>query len=655
MHSNLLKTEALYHLTSVAAPAISPCGQLVVYVATTVNELENNYTSQLYCYNIQTKETIQWTNSTGRNYAPLWSPDGRHLLFLSTRLGTAQVYTLATSGGEAIKQTDEERAIETALWSPLSNALLFTTQVKDEGAIQQSLDEEKITAKIIDTMIYRKDTIGYIDPESHYQIFHLNLETKEKQQLTAFPTDCKLSDISADGLKILYSRSTQPGNEFHFETGIFELDIATGIEQNITDCFTLQAFSSAAYSPDQNYIAMTGSNASFKSLQVASLFIYERASEKIIQDYSQTDLYVGDVGTGDFKQKATTPAVQWLPTSDGLLVTISQWAKVSLYTFNINGTIEPYLAETEHVFDFSIAPDAQSIVAAISTPTSPNELYLIDMNSKNRQQLTAFNAHYLSTIQLTDYEELQYTATDGSVVHGFLIKPAEFATNETYPLIYNIHGGPHVMHAATFFHEAQVMSARGFAVLLINPRGSHGYGQAFTNGVIGHYGEGDYQDLLFALDSVLAENSWIDLERLHVTGGSYGGFMTNWIVTQTNRFKSAATQRSYCNILSKTGSSDIGFYYTGWELDTDILNFKEMWQRSPLKYVENVKTPLLFIHSEEDYRCPISEAEQFYTYLKYLGQKTRFMRFPKSSHELSRNGIPSLRIERLEAIINWFE
>lgn len=224
-------------------------------------------------------------------------------------------------------------------------------------------------------------------------------------------------------------------------------------------------------------------------------------------------------------------------------------------------------------------------------------------------------------------------------------------------MILEIHGGPATAYGNGLHHEMQVMASKGYVVLYTNPRGSHGYGHDFVNAVIGDYGGMDYEDIMAGVNYALENFTFIDHNRLFVTGGSYGGYMTNVIVTRTDRFKAAVTQRSICNWHSFYGTSDIGFYFTEWQHGHADLwdDAEKLLKLSPLHHARNVKTPILILHSEQDLRCPMEQAEQWYVALKRLGVETKLVRFPDENHELSRSGKPKHRLERLKHLIGWFD
>ncbi|MFL6561048.1 MAG: alpha/beta hydrolase family protein, partial [Bacillus sp. (in: firmicutes)] len=318
--------------------------------------------------------------------------------------------------------------------------------------------------------------------------------------------------------------------------------------------------------------------------------------------------------------------------------------------------IRPIYVGEQHVYGLSLHSDSQKALAAISKPDQIGDIYLLSLNGDGTiEKLTNVNEPALNELILSKPETFEFKGADGCNVQGWLMKPVNFEEGKKYPLILEIHGGPHAMYGDTFMNEFQILAGKGYVVLYVNPRGSHGYGQEFVNAVRGDYGNGDYQDIMLAVDYVVDQYDFIDETRLGVTGGSYGGFMTNWIVGHTNRFKAAVTQRSISNWISFYGVSDIGYYFSEWQIGADLSDLETLWKHSPLAYIKNVETPLLILHSEKDYRCPIEQAEQLFIALKRLGKETKFVRFPEENHELSRSGKPSLRKDRLNYIVDWFE
>jgi dipeptidyl aminopeptidase/acylaminoacyl peptidase len=280
------------------------------------------------------------------------------------------------------------------------------------------------------------------------------------------------------------------------------------------------------------------------------------------------------------------------------------------------------------------------------------EIYKIDFGKL--RQLSRLNQKILKNKFVSKPKTMIYKSAHHEV-KGFVLYPKDFDMNKTYPAILDIHGGPKTAYGKVFYHEMQYWASQGYFVCYANPRGSDGKGDQFAD-IRGKYGTIDYDDLMNFTDLVIKKIPQINLEQFFVTGGSYGGFMTNWIVGHTQRFRAAATQRSISNWLSFHGTSDIGFYFSKDQtaghpnVDTDLL-----WQQSPMKYALQVKTPLLFIHSDEDYRCPIEQAMQFFTILKEKGLDTKFIWFKGETHELSRSGKPQARIKRLKEITEWFE
>jgi dipeptidyl aminopeptidase/acylaminoacyl peptidase len=282
------------------------------------------------------------------------------------------------------------------------------------------------------------------------------------------------------------------------------------------------------------------------------------------------------------------------------------------------------------------------------------EIYFIDKQG-NASPLTAINKPVFDEYNIVKPIEIKYTTQTGKKLNGYVLPPANYEKGRKYPAILDIHGGPKTAYGTVFFHEMQYWANEGYAVFFTNPTGSSGRGSEFSD-IRGKVGETDYNDLMAFTDAVLAQTDFIDADRLGVTGGSYGGLMTNWILGQTDRFKAAASQRGISSWLTFSNTSDIGYTFTYTYWGTDIWkNSQQLWDASPLKYADKVKTPTLFIHSAQDYRCWLVESLQLYYALQYFGVPSRIIVFENENHELSRSGKPQNRIKRLEEIKGWFD
>jgi dipeptidyl aminopeptidase/acylaminoacyl peptidase len=300
---------------------------------------------------------------------------------------------------------------------------------------------------------------------------------------------------------------------------------------------------------------------------------------------------------------------------------------------------------------------ARRVACIESTLFTPGEVAIRDLGESGGplSRLTDFNTPLLSTLALSTPERFEFAGADGWPIEGWVMKPLSAAPGARYPAVLEVHGGPHAAYGNAFFHEFQLLASEGYGVIYMNPRGSQGYGQAFTAATRHDWGGKDYEDLMRGVEHVIASFPWVDPDRLGVAGGSYGGFMTNWIVGHSQRFRAAVTMRSVSNAYSQWGTSDLAYQKGFWEYPGDPWENPQFYlERSPLTYVRQIKTPLLILHSEQDLRCPIEQAEQLFVALKKQGTPTLFVRFPNESHDLSRNGQPRHRLERLRHILTWF-
>jgi len=344
-------------------------------------------------------------------------------------------------------------------------------------------------------------------------------------------------------------------------------------------------------------------------------------------------------------------------TSDGRFVTFTAEYQGSSHLFRVaarGGAVEMVTRGLRQLAGFSRSTDGRAMAYTGSDVTHPVELYVSAGDGSAERRLTSFNDSYTASAELMAADTIWYRGPGGLAIEGFLMKPLGWQSGRTYPLVLYIHGGPHTQYGHVYFHEFQMLASQGYYVLFTNPRGSSGYGHSFHYATRGRWGMEDYQDLMLGVDEVIRRTRQVDTTRLAVAGGSYGGFMTNWILGHTNRFRVAETDRSILNWYSWYGSSDaqglteFEFFGGPWEQDSLYAAL------SPMRYARNINTPLLIVHSEDDMRTPITDGEQLYMILRKRRVPVEFVRYPRSYHGLSRTGPPWLLVDRLERIRTWF-
>jgi dipeptidyl aminopeptidase/acylaminoacyl peptidase len=651
-----LKTEDLYELKSVTDPQFSNDGKKCVFVQTEMLEKKNDYASNLYIIDIEKGGAPkQWTFGEYRNHSPRWSPDGSKVAFVSNRNGKNQIFVMDANGGEAQQAASFKNGASGPVWSPDGAKIACSVWLKpDEDLLEkeeEKKDEKKLEPFVAVEMKYKSDAAGFWDGK-YMQIAIISLADGKAELLAKGEADYHLQCWSPDGKTIALSADETPERDFSFKSDLLLIDIESGNKTKITN--GKGYYGNAAFSPNGKYLGYTGHEREYENATLPQLWIHEMETGNVQCITENMDILVGDAVAGDFQQGAYCPGLLWGEDSESFYFLASDQGNTVLYFGNLSGEVYPALLDQQHVYGYTLDRKNQRIVAAISNPILPGELFQLEVTTGELKQLTSVNEKFLASITLSQPEQISFPASDGTPLHGWIMKPAGFKEGEKYPLVLEIHGGPHAMYANTYFNEFQVLASEGYAVLYINPRGSHGYGQQFVNAVRGDYGGGDYQDVMDAVDYALENYDYIDKDRLGVTGGSYGGFMTNWIVGHTDRFRAAVTQRSISNWISFYGVSDIGYYFTEWQIKADLNDLETLWKHSPLAYADKIKTPLLILHSEKDYRCPIEQAEQLFIALKRQGKETKFIRFPESNHELSRSGKPNLRLNRLGYIVDWF-
>ncbi|MBT2688966.1 S9 family peptidase [Bacillus sp. ISL-47] len=652
-----IQPEDLYELKSVADPQLSSDGSGLVYVETKILEDKNTYSSNLFYINASEKnKPVQWTYGEHKNHSPRWSPDGRALAFVSDRSGKPQIYIMNITGGEARQLTQCTNGASNPVWSPDGKKLAFNVSLKPDEeagkAEKQEKQDEKPVPLEIDKMKHKSDAQGFWSGR-YSQVAAVDIETGMIEQLTSGEHDYQVQSWSPDGKSVAVTADLSEEKDFSFVSDVYLVNPETKEMKKVTN--GKGYFGNATWSPDGKYLGMFGHEREYENATHTKVWIYGLETENIQCLTADSDILAGDYAIGDFQQGVVTPGILWAEDSRSFYFLATDNGNTVVYYGSLEGELYPALLDQQHVYGLTTGGNINQAVVAISKPAYPGDLFLLDVPTGELEQLTNVNEEFLGKVELADAEPIQFKSSDDWDLHGWIMKPLHLQDGDKAPLVVEIHGGPHAMYANSYFHEFQCLTAKGYAVLFINPRGSHGYGQQFVDAVRGDYGGKDYEDIMDAVDYALENYDFIDKDRLGVTGGSYGGFMTNWIIGHTNRFKAAVTQRSISNWISFYGVSDIGYYFTDWQIKSNLNDIDKLWKHSPLAYVNEMDTPLLILHSEKDYRCPIEQAEQLFIALKHRKKTAKFIRFPESNHELSRSGKPNLRISRLNYIAGWFD
>ncbi len=665
----LITAEDLYRINLVEDPRISPDGRWIAYVQVTTDKLENGYKRNIWLVSTEGSAPFQLTRS-GKDSQPRWSPDGKYLAFTSARDEKPQIYLLpiTSPGGEARALTSLPNGANNPAWSPDSTRIAFLAgmnaeaRAREDNNIEDPKPQDKLEGKqrkerkdleetkrwdprVVERIPYRSGT-SYLS-DNFTQVYVLPVaedlpkEQSKPRRLTSVNADHNPPQWSPDGQYILTARMSDPTTDEPWRWSVlFRISVTNGEHEQLTE----NDFSSFApvVSPDGQWI-------------VFGRLPRERLSER----YNRVAVMPfagGEISDLSLPLDRNVLDFKWSPDSQGILFTAGNEGHVQLYRANLDGTIDTLLAKVMDIENVDVHPEA-GIAFVGSTEANPSELYWQDSSIDDPVPMTSVNQKFLDSITVQPFHELRWRSPSGTEIQGWYMLPVGYESGKQYPLALNIHGGPHIMWGTTFksqWHEWQFQAARGYVVFFCNPRGSDGYGEAFQMALHGAWGPVAMDDIMAGVDAVIAKG-FVDSKRLAITGGSYGGFMTTWITSHTDRFITAAALRGVYNLLSFSGTTDI-VSFTSNEMGAEPWeNPTFLWENSPLAHAHNIKTPMLLLHSENDFRVPISEGEQMYTYIRRTGGKVKLVRFPREGHDLTRTGEPEHRISSLTHIINWFD
>ena len=656
-----ITAEDLYNLRLVSDCRISPDGKHVIYAVQRVDrKTEKKYTN-LWIVPTDKGSPYQFTYGDQSDSTPRWSPDGTHIAFISNRDDEKQpqIYIIPFSGGEARKLTDFKGEIDTFEWSPDGTRLVCAFRKKDTEDIEREEDEQKkklgIVSRHITRVFYKADEKGFL-PKERWHLWIIAIETGEAVQLT----DHEIFDEgepswSPDGKEIAFISNRQKDPDLDLDAvDIFVIPAEGGNFRKIDTPPGPKLL--PQFSPDGKWIAYLGYEGKGLNWRNASVWVVPAdGSEKSRNLTEQFDFTVSAVAINDFPGGLPQTPPTWALNSQKIYFHVSHNGNTWLKSVSLDNKLEPVIDDRGVVGAFSF-DSSQSILAYLHADMmEPGEVWVHTVEPQQSWKATHVNEDVLQVINLGSVEEVLFKGPDGNDLQGWIIKPPGFDESKTYPSILEIHGGPRAMYGNFFMHEFFYFAACGYVVYFCNPRGSQGYGEEHSKAIWNNWGTVDYEDIMAWVD-YMEKKPYIDRERMGVTGGSYGGYMTNWIIGHTDRFRAAATQRSVSNLTSMYGSSDFN-----WEFQTEFgdeppwENIENWWKQSPIKYIGNCKTPTLVIHSEQDLRADREQGEQIFVALKRLGVDTEMVLFPEEPHGLSRTGRTDRRIARLNYIKSWFD
>lgn len=643
---------------------LSPKGNFACFAVHEPNVEENKYDSNLWLYDLESNKHYKLT-SFNREANYTWLESGEHIMFSSVRDNKdkekleagesfTQFYKINIHGGEAekffkvpmavgaIREISEDKFIFTAEYNPMNKDLEGLSDEEKSKELKRRKEEKDY--EVIDEIPFWSNGGGFTNKKRN-RLYINDISTNSHEAITEELMSVGYFNLNSDKSKVIFiGESFKDKAPVHNNIYIYDIKHKT-LETMLSD----HSFS-VAYADfmDEDTIIFMGSDMKTYGINENSKFYKINIKTKevvcITPDFEKSTW--NSVGS-DCRYGGGTPV-----KVEGKYLYFITTEEHSSYInrIDIKGNIEKLTEAKGSVDSYTVKGDTILFIGLRDLKLQ--EIYRL--KDKKEKQLTDFNGWVNKERKLGNLEALTVETAPGVMIDGWVIKPVDFDKNKKYPAILDIHGGPKTVYGEVFYHEMQYWANEGYFVFFCNPRGSDGRDNEFAD-IRGKYGTIDYEDIMKFTDEVLKKYTNIDESRVGVTGGSYGGFMTNWIIGHTDRFKAAASQRSISNWISKFGTTDIGYYFVDDQQGgTPWNNPDKLWWHSPLRYADKAKTPTLFIHSDEDYRCWIAEAFQMFTALKYHGVESKLCMFRGENHELSRSGKPKHRIRRLEEITNWF-
>ena len=638
--TRLLEPEDLFGMKSVGNPVISPDGGWVAYTVTTTSLEEDGGETRIWMASTIDDTMLPMTGAGTSAGNPQWSPDGRYLSFTASRNdGESQVWALDRRGGEAVQLTHVEQGVSDYAWSPDGGRLALVIRDPEEETEDEDGDEDEARPWVIDRIQFKRDYAGYLDRRRTH-LFVQDVapgDEPEAAQITSGDYDDSDPAWSPDGSLIAFvsNRTEEPDLNDNTDIWVVAADNpdAGATLLRVTD--NPGADGSPAWSPDGHSIAHTS------------------VIEPEIIWYATNHLAVSPAAGGPARvlterldRNVNSP--RFSPDGGAVLFGLEDSGERHLASIDTSGENFRRLIEGPlSLRGWSQSDDGQ-IASLVSEPHLPAEVFY--GAGDERRQLTFTNRPWLDALQLAEVENAQFPSADGTEVEGFIFKPPGFDDSFQYPTLLRIHGGPVAQYDFAFNFEAQLFAANGYVVVMTNPRGSSGYGQDFSHAIWADWGVRDFEDVMAGVDYAIGQG-YADPDRLGVGGWSYGGILTNYIITKSNRFKGAITGASMALYRANYGHDH---YQRQWEGEVGLpWENAETWERmSPFNFVANVVTPTLIMGGDHDWNVPIQNSEQLYQALRRLGVETQLVVYPNEHHGIRK---PAFQLDRLERYLAWYD
>ncbi|MXY20773.1 MAG: S9 family peptidase [Dehalococcoidia bacterium] len=637
--------ELVYELVSVASPSLSPDGGRLAFVRSQVDRESMETWSQIMVMDVASGESSPFTGGKSDS-GPRYSPDGRHLAFVRPDdAGKSQIWVMPTGGGEARKLTDVAGGITDMAWSPDSGVLAFVSDIDPDRAPDDYDPKKEPRVSVVRRIRYRADGLGWRG-EAFRHIFVVDRESGETRQLTNGEGDDSAPAWSPDGSTIAFVSDRRPDRETATHSDVYVTPASGGGMELRSQ--GLSSVAALCWSPSGDSMAVVGSDDDIVGAGWQSwLFVIEpgRAPRKLTDDSISP--------AGGYAPLVPAPDMRW--SYDGRISFIADArGESAIYQADAGTGDLRKVTGGGLMSQVSFDADMKTAVALTTPPDSAGDLHAADMTSGAVTQLTDFNRKYFEQRPPAKLEKVTHSR-NGFEIESRVLLPPDFDPGASYPLVLDIHGGPHGVFSDSFNPQQQVLATAGYIVLAVNPRGSSTYGTDFMTAVLDDWGGEDYLDIMSAVDFI-CERDYVDESRLGITGYSYGGFMSSWIIGHDTRFKAAVVGAPCINLSSMYGTSDIGVRFGEVQWGGKRWNALDAFlEHSPLTYAPNVETPALLMHGEDDHRCPIEQSEQYFVTLKRLGKEVELVRFPGSSHGFVRTGHPRLREEYLSRLLGWMD